>query len=111
MYYVFTVLVFGIVTAPFVFTKVVKVLRRGCGISIFSFIDDFFGDASTFQQTTMISAKVNMDLAKSGFVANIKKSQWHPSQEGIHLGFLLDLRNGTFTVPKSRVDKLKDLKY
>ena len=45
-YYVFTVLVFGLSTAPFVFTKVVKVLVgywRGCGICIFSFIDDFLG--------------------------------------------------------------------
>ena len=25
------------------------------------------------------------------------------------LGFLVDLKNGVFTVPKSRVDKLKDL--
>ena len=47
-YHVFTVLAFGLVTAPFVFTKVVKVLIgywRGCGIRIFSFIDDFFWDA------------------------------------------------------------------
>ena len=50
-----------------------------------------------------------MDLELNGFVANVKKSQWHPSQEGIHLGFLVDLKNGIFTVPKSRVDKLKDL--
>ena len=45
-YYVFTVLVFGLATTPSVFTKVVKVLVgywRGCGIRIFSFIDDFLG--------------------------------------------------------------------
>ena len=36
-------------------------------------------------------------------------SQWHPSQEGIHLGFLVDLKNDMFTVPKPRIDKLKDL--
>ena len=98
-YYVFTVLVFGLATAPFVFTKVVKVLVgywRGCGIHIFSFIDDFFGDASTFHQTAIIAA-------------NVKKSQWHPSQAGTHLGFFVDLKNGIFSVPKSRVDKLKDL--
>ena len=27
----------------------------------------------------------------------------------MHLGFLVDLKNGIFSVPKSRVDKLKDL--
>ena len=30
-----------------------------------------------------------MDLELSWFVASVKKSQWHPSQEGIHLGFLV----------------------
>ena len=51
-----------------------------------------------------------MDLELSGFVANVIRSQWHPSQEGMHLGFLVDLKNGIFTVPKSGVDdKLKDL--
>ena len=111
-YYVFTVLVFGLATAPFVFAKVVKVLVGywvGRGIHIFSFIDDFFGGASTYHQTAIISAKVKMDFELSGFVANVKKSQWHPSQEGMLLGFLVDLKNGFFTVPKSRVDKLKDL--
>ena len=90
-YYVFTVLVFGLATAPFVFTKVVKVIVgywRGCGICIFSFIDDFFGGASTFHQTAIIAAKVKKDLELSGFVTNVKKSQWHPSQAGTHLGFL-----------------------
>ena len=61
----------------------------------FSFIDVF--------------AKVKMDVEKTGFVANIKKSQWYQSQEGAHLGFLIDLKNGIFTAPKSRTDKLQDL--
>ena len=111
-YYVFTVLVFGLATVPFVFTKMVKVLVgywRGCGIRIFSFIDDFFGGASTFHQTAITAAKVKKDLELSGFVANVKKSQWHPSQAGMHLGFFVDLKNGIFSVLKSRVDKLKDL--
>ena len=42
-------------------------------------------------------------------MTNVKKSQWHPSQEGSHLGFLVDLKNDIFTAPKSRIDKLKDL--
>ena len=50
-----------------------------------------------------------MDLEQSGFVANVQKFQWHPSQEGTHLGFLADLKNGIFAVPKSSTDKLKDL--
>ena len=41
-------------------------------------------------------------------MANVKKSQWHPSQEGMLLGFLVELKKGIFTVPKARVDKVKD---
>ena len=67
------------------------------------------GGASTYHQTAIISAKVKMDLELSEFVANVKKSQWHPSQEGIHLGFLVNLENSIFTLPKSRVYKLKDV--
>ena len=52
-YYVFTVLVFGLATAPLAFTKVVKVLIgywRGCDIWIFSFIDDFLGVCQPFNR-------------------------------------------------------------
>ena len=68
------------------------------------------GDASTYHQTANISAKVKIDLELSGFVANVKKSQWHPSQEGIHLFRIsVNLENGIFTLPKSKAYKLKDL--
>ena len=45
-YFVFTVLVFGLATAPFIFTKVVKVLIkhwRSMAIRIFAFVDDILG--------------------------------------------------------------------
>ena len=47
----------------------------GRGIHIFSSVDDFFGGASTYHQTAIISAKVKMDFELSEFVANVKKSQ------------------------------------
>ena len=39
----------------------------------------------------------------------MSKSHWHPSQEGTFLGFLVDLKNGIFTVSKSSIVNLKDL--
>ena len=45
-YFVFTVLVFGLATAPFMFTKVVKVLIkhwRSMAIRSFAFVDDILG--------------------------------------------------------------------
>ena len=37
------------------------------------------------------------------------KSQWDPVQCGELLGFIMDLRSGTFQVPPRRVDALKQL--
>ena len=57
-YFVFTVLVFGLASAPFVFTKVVKVLIKywgASGIRIFGYVDDVFGGGHTFKETEQIS--------------------------------------------------------
>ena len=46
---------------------------------------------------------VQSDLAKSGFVAHPTKSQWIPKQEGEHLGFIVNLKDGVFSVPARRL--------
>ena len=108
-----TVLVFGLATAPFVFTKVVRVLVgywRGCGIDIFSFTDDFFGGASTYHQRLLFLPKLKWILSLVGLWPMLKSlSGIHLKKVYMHLGFLVNLKNGIFTVPKFRVDKLKDL--
>ena len=70
-YFVFTVLVFGLAIAPFVFTKVVRVLIkhwRSLAIRIFAFIDDVFVGGRSFKEALN-------DLLKSGFVAHPIKSE------------------------------------
>ena len=60
-YFVFTVLVFGLSSAPFTFTKVVRVLIkhwRSQAIRIFGFIDDVFGGGSSYIKTLIISNSV-----------------------------------------------------
>ena len=60
-YYVFTLLVFGLATETFVFTKVVKVLIgywRGCGIRIFSFIDDLLGEHQLINRQLLFLPKL-----------------------------------------------------
>ena len=111
-YFVFTALVFGLASAPFVFTKVVKVLIkywRASGIRIFGYVDDVFGGGHTFKETEQISQRVRKDLFDSGFVENTRKSQWEPVQEGQHLGFIVNLKEGSFSVIPSRIDKFKSL--
>ena len=51
---------------------------------------------------------VQSDLAKSGFVAHPTKSQWIPKQEGEHLGFIVNLKDGVFSVPSLRLLVLQE---
>ena len=52
---------------------------------------------------------VKEDLFKSGFVVNELKSFWEPRQNGEHLGFIVDLSEGIFSVTPKRVQKFKIL--
>ena len=91
-FFVFTVLVFGLASALFIFTKVVRVLIkhwRGMAIQIFAFVDDFLGGAKSREQAAEASAQVKGDLECSGFTVCPEKTQWHPVQKGEHLGYFV----------------------
>ena len=89
--------------------KVLIKYWRASGIRIFGYVDDVFGGGHTFKETEQISQRVRKDLFDSGFVENTKKSQWEPVQEGQHLGFIVNLKEGSFSVIPSRLDKFKSL--
>ena len=76
---------------------------RSQGICIFTYLDDGAGADSSFSEVQEISDLVWQDVRRSGFVANDAKSVWTPVQSGELLGFILDLRSGTFQVPPKRV--------
>ena len=101
-YFVFAVLVFGLATAPFILTKVIKVLIkhwRSMAIRIFAFVDDIMGGGRSKEEAFRIPCQVKKDLELSGFVACPEKSRWEPTQKGEHLGFFIDLETGTFQYP------------
>ena len=95
-YFAFTVLVFGLASVHFIFTKVVKVLikhwRSKC-ILIFGLVDDTFGGSHSYRDTKRFFDIVKEDLFKSGFVVNDLKSFWEPRQKRralrFHCGFKL----------------------
>ena len=76
---------------------------------MFTYLDDGAGADRDGGEAVRLSAEVRRDVLLSGFVANEEKSQWDPVQCGELLGFILDLRSGTFQVPPRRVDALKQL--
>ena len=75
-FYVFTVLPFGLSTAPYIFTKILKPLEkhwRYLNINIAIFLDDGWSIAKNFSVCRCNSETVKRDLHRAGFVSNQKK--------------------------------------
>ena len=76
-YYCFVVLPFGLSTAPYIFTKVRRVLVkywRSNGVKIVIFIDDGIGAAGSHSKCKSVSKFVKETIDLSGFVSNEEKS-------------------------------------
>ena len=112
-FFAFTVLLFGLSTGPYIFTKVQKPLVRhwrAKGFRIFMYLDDESGMAKDYQVCLQVSEAIQGDIKRSGFMINHEKSIWLPRQEGELLGFIIDLKEGAFRVPNHhRVENLKFL--
>ena len=110
-FFKFTVLPFGLSSAPFVFTKVVRPLVkkwRSEGKDIVVFLDDGLGYADSFQKAKQHSAEVKSDLINAGFVPNVQKSIWNPVSETEWLGFVINLENGVLMLPERRISSIKE---
>lgn len=110
-YYVFTVLPFGLSTAPCLFTKLLRVLVRVWhkqGIKISVFLDDGCGTAQTFEESEESSLAVKSLLVECGFIINIEKSLWSPTKVLIWLGIVIDLNKNSYHVSSKRIQSLLD---
>ena len=111
-YYVFTVLPFGLATACYVFTKIVRPLVRywrGQGIRAVVYLDDGIVAVEGREAASRASEKVREDLSKAGFVAHAEKSHWEPTRNIVWLGFELDLEEGKVKVPKEKLMCLQEM--
>ena len=109
--YVFCVLPFGLSTAPYVFTKVTRVLLRRWrewGIRCQLYMDDGSGGHSTVEGARVVAKQMKADLLRAGFVPNEQKSQWEPSQTVEMLGMRIDLKEGRIFATERRVARLKE---
>ena len=96
-YFHFCVLPFGLSSAPFIFTKMLKPLLkswRSKGIPIAIFLDDGLGVGANPFSAKSNSLVVHYDLLKSGFVPNEDKSQWEPTQIITWLGVIINNIDG-----------------
>ena len=108
-YYCFVVLPFGLSTAPYIFTKVCRVLIkywRSNGIKIVIFIDDGIGSASSREKCRSVSNFVRRSIELSGFLSNEEKSIWDPKQTAIWLGLEIDTKHFVIKITEKRVNKV-----
>lgn len=109
MYYCFTVLPFGLSSAPFIFTKIfrplVKIWRLR-GIDVALYLDDGFGISDNYELAKTHSKFVRESLLSAGVVLNEEKSIWIPTQNLTWLGLCWNSVSHSISVPEARVYKL-----
>ena len=109
-YYVFTVLPFGLSSACYIFTKLVRPMVgywRAKGLRIIVYLDDGLCAVAGEDKALEASALVKSTLENAGFMANVEKSVWTPTQRLHWLGFVVDLSKGHIEVPGERIKALQ----
>ena len=109
-YYVFRVLPFGLATACYLFTKLLRPLVkywRSQGLRVVVYLDDGIAASGGELKAGKDSIRIQCDLDRAGFVANMAKCKWTPSQQCSWLGFDVDLHQGILSVPQEKIDALK----
>ena len=109
-YFQFTVLVFGLATACYVFSKIMRPFTkrwRGMGIKSILYIDDGIGAKRSFEEARTAGKQIRKDLLGAGFYINEEKSDFIPKQEGVWLGMKIDTRAQKFSIPEEKIQNLK----
>ena len=105
--YMFTCMPFGLSSAPWAFTKLLKVVMgilRRQGIRAIIFLDDFlFIDSSAEAVLRSVNIAIEL-LQRLGFIINWEKSVLIPSQVMEYLGLLIDSLNLSLSLPTDKVD-------
>ncbi len=116
-FFEFSVLPFGLSSAPLIFTKVMKPLVthwRASGIFIALYLDDGFcvvpkstnNHDFNLAVAREVSRHVQVDLLRAGLIYNIQKSNWIPTTRIDWLGMTWDTVAGTLQVVQRRIDKI-----
>lgn len=103
--YEFVCLPFGLCTAPFVFTRVMKAVvkfLRNEGFSSVIYLDDFLCIESSFEKCRENVRETIKLLEWLGFLINYKKSKLLPSQRYLFLGFIIDTKKYAIELPEEK---------
>ena len=108
----FPCLPFGLCTAPYVFTKIMKPpvqILRSRGVLSVIYLDDMIFIAND-RETCNSHAEIARELFTSlGLVINESKCSFIPSQQCKFLGFVINSRDFTIELPREKRDRLLEL--
>ena len=110
-YFVFKVLPFGLSTACFCFTKLLRPFStrwRSVGDKCFIFIDDGISGHKTRHSVCLTSARHKSDLLGAGFVFS-EKCHWEHRQIGTWLGLIINTIKFDICIPEDKINKLQEM--
>lgn len=110
--YRFRVLPFGISTAPYTFTRIVRDLAaffHSKGIIFHHYLDDWLIVADSPQLVSQHLEVVIRVAQRVGWIINWEKSQVRPTQTFTYVGIHYDLHRGLAFPPLDRLEKLECL--
>lgn len=109
-YYMYRVLPFGLSTAPFLFTKLLKPLLRKWrseGILVFCYLDDILVISMSRQLMHESLRVVVNDLDLCGFVLNVDKCTLCATKQLEYLGFVIDSGSATVSISEQKWSGLR----
>lgn len=109
--YEFNCLPFGLCTAPYVFTKLMKPILeflRSRGMISVMYLDDILCIGRDYSECVDIVQHTKELLESLGFILNMEKSCLVPKTSCTFLGFVFDSEKMTLTLPKHKKTKIKE---
>lgn len=107
-HYCFTVLPFGLASAPWCFAKVMRMFSghlRLAGLRLLNYLDDYLFMLGSAKGSAMATrARILAEFHHAGLEINMDKSDLAMSTCIRSLGFMIDSKLGLFTVPQDRWD-------
>ena len=106
----FRTLPFGLSSAQYTFTKLMKpvvAILRKLGFRLILYLDDMLVMAQTQEEIKKGLTTALILLTALGFVVNMKKSVIHPTQEIEFLGFVLNTRSMSISLPQQKLKSLR----
>ncbi|CAB3997154.1 Integrase recombinase xerD-like [Paramuricea clavata] len=109
-YFIFCVLPFGLSSACYCFTKLLRPLVkrwRMMSYASFVYLDDGISGHKRRIDASAASIIQKKDLSCSGLKTNEEKCHWEPMQIGEWLGMIINAINFEFEIPPRKIEKVK----